>query len=184
MVLRRVGRLACAAAVTAALGAVTGTPLPAAAASPAAVPHESAVMEAVPAVSPYENDTAVYGGDPAQTGIACNQLFDAQDNYAAEVCFHLYGDQVWVYDARGDGHAAIGQWSNYLRDADGTWIKYREGECRNSLGHGQWGVCNKEFFEDSTNPNAEGGHGSGLRLWACTASTMCNADYTWVRNNA
>jgi hypothetical protein len=159
-----------------ALLAVTAAPLPAEA-------HASAVVEAVPAVAPYENDTAVNGGDPAQTGIACNQLFDAQDNYAAEVCFALYGDQIWVYDARGDGKAAIGQWSNYLRNAAGDWILYREGECRNSLGHGHWGLCNKEFYEDSTNPNAKGGHGSGLRLWACTAATMCNGDYTWVRNN-
>lgn len=133
-------------------------------------------------VKPYENNTAVASGEPTLIGTAWNDIIDPNDNFAGEACFELHGDRIWVYDARGDGLATYGQWQNYLRNPSRTWVLYREGTCKNSLGHGHWGVCDKDFYEDSTSPNAVGGQGSGLRIAACT-SKVCNGIDTWVRNN-
>lgn len=52
---------------------------------------------------------------------------------------------------------------------DGSaWRYYRYGDCINSLTAGHWGYRDKDFYENSTYPNAVGGQGSIIRLWACT----------------
>ncbi len=56
----------------------------------------------------------------------------------AEACYLDYGDQIWVKDTKADGYSAVARW--YMRDG-------RYGTCRNKLGAGKWGVCDKEFDE-------------------------------------
>ncbi|MFF9607875.1 hypothetical protein ACF1GY_37465 [Streptomyces sp. NPDC014684] len=99
----------------------------------------------------------------------------------ATACFEKYGDKIWI-KATASRSDILAMWENYLRDSSGSWgdFPYREGSCENHLGSGRWGYCNKDFYEDSTDPNARGGQGSGIRLWACAA--QC-AGYVWIRNN-
>ncbi|WP_298183229.1 hypothetical protein [Saccharomonospora sp.] len=44
-----------------------------------------------------------------------------------------------------DGASAVVYWDNY-RDGE----LYRYGRCENRLGSGNWGVCNKNYYEGST----------------------------------
>jgi hypothetical protein len=97
-------------------------------------------------------------------------------------CFKKYGDQWWVRDTGTDvtAYAAI-LWENHLKDASGSWGLYRSGECDNGLGDGQWGVCNKDYYEDSSR-NAWGGYGSRLR-WRSCGVYGCTGWSNWVYND-
>jgi hypothetical protein len=99
----------------------------------------------------------------------------------AEACFEKHGDKIWVLDTSGNGVEADADWENFLRDTTGGWTQYRAGACLNTLTHGNWGVCNMDFYEDTTF-NHYGGYGSGLRLAACDGGA-CSSEI-WIRNNA
>jgi hypothetical protein len=97
-----------------------------------------------------------------------------------KACFEKYGDKIWVLDTAPDGYRADGAWHNDLWNGS-SWVDYRLGTCRNTLGSGRWGYCNKDFYEDDT-LNAKGGRGSAIMLWACDEGP-CSADI-WIRNDA
>ncbi|NUT18380.1 MAG: hypothetical protein HOV77_04285 [Hamadaea sp.] len=64
----------------------------------------------------------------------------------AKACYEYDGDKWWVQDTASDGMSAVADWRNYLT-ANGDL--YRQGKCINSLGYGDWGVCNKNYYETS-----------------------------------
>jgi hypothetical protein len=68
----------------------------------------------------------------------------ASNGSGAIACFQSNGDKIWIKDDGDDGHSAIAVWQHYLGDG-----AYRKGYCRNALGYGRWGVCNKQLSEDS-----------------------------------
>jgi hypothetical protein len=153
--------VAAASIVALASPAVASTPAPPAASMPAAVVSGDDGVAIAVAGTPggiYDSDCMTVTG-----GIAC---------------FQRYGDKVWVKHTGST--AAAASYENYLWDG-GAWSLYRWGYCYNSLAAGKWGYCNKDFYEDQTNPNAYGSKGSGVRLYVCLSS--CSAGYVWVRNN-
>ncbi len=85
-----------------------------------------------------EFNRAVASGPPPQT-LAC------ASTTGALACYQQDGDRWWVQDTASDGASAEAFWEN-RRNGD----LYRHGICRNSLGNGTWGVCNKNYYEDST----------------------------------
>ncbi|EHR60685.1 hypothetical protein [Saccharomonospora cyanea] len=89
-------------------------------------------------VAEYELDIAV-AGTPPSSGLTCREITGAR------VCFEHYGDKWWVRDTAADGASAVVLWDNYRNGS-----LYRQGECQNRLGSGTWGVCNKNYYEDST----------------------------------
>ncbi|WP_019854254.1 hypothetical protein [Actinopolyspora mortivallis] len=93
---------------------------------------------ATQAAPDYEWNKASPGTPPS--GIPCSEPIPG-----AIACFEPYGDKYWVKDTVADGHSAAADWDNYR---NGNW--YRQGGCVNSLGKGNWGVCNKNHYEDST----------------------------------
>ena len=93
-------------------------------------------------------------------------------------CFQRYGDKIWVKHTGSNLAAAT--YENYLWDGN-SWELYRWGHCWNTLAVGEWGYCNKDFYEDQTNPNAYGDKGSGIRLYVCLST--CSSSYVWIRNN-
>lgn len=84
----------------------------------------------------YEVDHAVAGSVP--DGLNCVSIT------GAKVCYEHDGDKWWVKDTKEDGASAVAEWVNYRNG-----VLYREGSCRNSLGNGKWGYCNKNYYEDS-----------------------------------
>jgi hypothetical protein len=84
----------------------------------------------------YEWDYAVAGTVP--DGLKCASIT------GAKICYELDGDRWWVKDTSADHASAVARWQNYRNG-----VLYREGGCRNSLGSGEWGVCNKNYYEDS-----------------------------------
>ncbi|MBB5931861.1 hypothetical protein [Streptomyces echinatus] len=77
-------------------------------------------------------------------------------------CFERSGDKFLVnVGDTVDGSPRV-EWWNELKNARGDWKIYRQGYC-----YGEWYrhstvVCNKNFYEDSTSPNALGGKGSRI----------------------
>jgi len=63
----------------------------------------------------------------------------------ALACYYQASDTWYVQDTAADGASAEARWENYRNDD-----LYRSGICRNSLGNGNWGACNKNYYEDST----------------------------------
>ncbi|MGW1958359.1 hypothetical protein ACWCPI_37370 [Streptomyces sp. NPDC001920] len=94
-------------------------------------------------------------------------------------CFRKYGDQWWVLDTDSP-YAAIVNWENQLWDG-ASWRSYRNGNCENLLGEGNWGVCNKDYYENSS-LNAYGSYGSRLRWRACGVFG-CSSWTSWTLNN-
>ena len=84
-----------------------------------------------------EFDRAVASGQPPST-LPCIPTTGAL------ACYQAYGDRWYVQDTRADGASAEAFWQNYRGGS-----LYREGICRNSLGNGKWGVCNKNYYENS-----------------------------------
>ncbi len=121
------------------------------------------------------NQSATAGTPPQLDSAQCHEID------ASVACFEPSGDKIWVLDHKADGKAAAGYWENYLRDSAGDWIIYRNGQCTNHLTAGNWGYCNYDFYED-TSSNADGGKGSGIRVYPCTETGPITS-YTWVRNN-
>lgn len=85
----------------------------------------------------YEVDTAKKGTPPS-SGRSCVSVTGAQ------ACFEHYGDKWWVRDTVADGASAVVIWDNYRNGS-----LYRQGECQNRMGSGNWGVCNKNYYEKS-----------------------------------
>ena len=112
--------------------------LPAAAlAAPSDAPVDSHPSGGVTAAVATEYDRAVASGPPSST-LPCIPTLGAL------ACYQAYGDRWYVQDTRADGASAEAFWQNY-RGGN----LYREGICRNSLGNGKWGVCNKNYYENS-----------------------------------
>lgn len=88
-------------------------------------------------VAAVELDHAVAGTPPS--GLDCVSVT------GATACFEHYGDRWWVKDTAADSASAEARWDNYRNGS-----LYRSGICRNGLGNGKWGVCNKNYYEDST----------------------------------
>jgi hypothetical protein len=117
------------------------------------------------AASAYEWDTAVTGTPPTFGSHACVSMT------GAKACFEKNGDKWWVLDTASDGHSATASWYNMLGP---DVVTYRQGSCVNKLGKGQWGVCNKDYYEfDTANPY---GTGSYLYWEACVYDS---ADGSW-----
>lgn len=127
------------------------------------------------AAAAWENDQVVAASSPGLSNSVC------QAGPYGKSCFQKYGDKFWVVDTYTNGRGHYAQWENWLHNG-GTWVLYRQGTCSNDLTTGVWGYCNKEFYEDSTSPNALGGRGSGIRLYSCDALVGCQG-YTWILNN-
>lgn len=160
-------QLAIAAAAIGMLVALTAAPDAMAAAgshsATAAATPQSPGTASANAASDNEVDTAKAGTPNFSTHPATCTTWDD-----SEACFQPNGDYIWVKDLTSDGHAAYGQWTNALRDGYGMWYGYREGSCNNFLGYGKWGYCSKDFYENNTDPNAYGGEGSEICVWAST----------------
>lgn len=110
------------------------------------------------AASSEEVDTATAGSPDFGSRSACSAI------EAAEGCFVSYGDHLWVKDTSADGLVASVYWENRLWNGS-SWVLWRNGRCENHLGNGKWGGCNKDFYENGTNPNALGGKGSEVCVW-------------------
>ncbi|MET8568963.1 hypothetical protein [Streptomyces sp. NPDC004783] len=94
-------------------------------------------------------------------------------------CFRKYGDQFWV--RKWDAVSFDVRWENELWDGQ-RWLTYRMGTCTAyTLDVGQWGVCNKDFYENSST-NAYGSQGSRLR-WQIVAGTSFGPWSSWHLNN-
>ncbi|GIH08476.1 hypothetical protein Rhe02_65430 [Rhizocola hellebori] len=95
-----------------------------------------------------------------------------------DACFEKQGDVFTMLDiARiswGDPGNAWIQWTNELKDSGGTWRYYRSGECWLS-GTMTEGHCDKNFYENTTSPNAKGGVGSRLIFKACHSFYGCSS---------
>lgn len=121
--------------VAATFAALTCVAVPATA--NAATPNAATPHAATP--DAQENDVATAGTPPT------SGLGPCVSTTGTEVCFEAYGDKWWVKDTKKDGASATVAWADYV---DGSL--YRDGVCRNSLGAGKWGVCNKNYYEGST----------------------------------
>lgn len=130
-------------AVAAAIAALLLVMLPSTASAEQSSTPADAYPNGVAAAVATEYNQAVAGTPPS--GLPCIKTT------GATACFEAYGDKWWVKDTAADSASADAVWQNYR---DGSL--YRQGICRNSLGNGEWGVCNKNYYEDS-----------GLRWAAC-----------------
>jgi hypothetical protein len=162
-----VKRAALAGAALAAVGALVSAPD--ASAAPSGSNSNAASYQAASPSPEYDYAVAA---TPPSSGLTCVSAS------GAKACFQKYGDKIWILDTSGTTYAAVAPWENYLWNGS-SWQLYRTGNCYNRLGKGVWGVCNKDFYEDSST-NAYGSTGSGLRLWA---ENLDWSDYIWIRNN-
>lgn len=130
-------------AVAAAIAPLMLVMLPSTASAEQSTFPADAYSQGVVAAVDSELNQAVAGNPPS--GLPCVKTT------GATACFEASGDKWWVKDTAGDGASAEAFWQNYRNGS-----LYRTGVCRNSLGNGEWGVCNKNYYEDS-----------GLRWAAC-----------------
>jgi len=126
-------------ALSMAVMAVTGAMAPAvASAETTSVQPTSTVSAAADA----ELDFAVAGTPPPKSQMECRSY------PAVEICYDKAGDYWWVQDQDSTDNASSGvYWMNFLNHTGGDL--YREGYCITSLGKGNWGRCNKNYYEDS-----------------------------------
>jgi hypothetical protein len=108
--------------------------------NPGDVTAERTVM-AVDVAVDRELDFAVRGTLPPRSELTCRI---SDEPARAEVCYEKNGDRWWVWDGQADGASALVFWFNYPEGGAA-----REGFCVNSLGHGVWGQCNKNYGENS-----------------------------------
>jgi hypothetical protein len=78
----------------------------------------------------------------AKRGSVPDGLECIHNGSGAKACFQPRGDTFWIKDDDSDGRSAIIVWEQYLGPGE-----YRKGWCRNMLGGGSWGYCNKELEE-------------------------------------
>ncbi|MGW1977992.1 hypothetical protein [Streptomyces sp. NPDC001889] len=132
----------------------------------------------LPDVGAAESDKAVASGPPSDATCLVS--------FMANSCFKKYGDSWYLRDLEWDGMDVYADWQNQLRNAGRDWVSYRSGRCTSELGSGDWGRCNKDFYEDSAH-NAKGGYGSRVRWRACRDQPLspdtCGSGATWVKND-
>jgi hypothetical protein len=128
-------------------------------------------------VAPNTSSTTHYSKIGTPPSSVVDAKWCSSDADWAHACFQRHGDTIWVDNNAGEHVKA--HWENWLRNADGTWVFYRDGDCI-SMNWG-WGYCDENFYEDSS-LNAVGGYGSGIRLYTCYGE--CDRNYQWVRNNS
>ncbi|WP_439662049.1 hypothetical protein ACSHWB_11605 [Lentzea sp. HUAS TT2] len=121
-------------AVSMAFLAVMGSLMPATASAEAT--SVQAVSEIGVAADGVE--FAVAGTLPPRSQLTCHSYT------AVEICYEKGGDHWWVQDQDSDGASAGVYWEN-IRNGS----LYRNGTCITSLGKGNWGQCNKDYYEDS-----------------------------------
>ncbi|MEV5084528.1 hypothetical protein AB0K74_39105 [Streptomyces sp. NPDC056159] len=96
-------------------------------------------------------------------------------------CFRKYGDQFWVRNWDSPKVSLEVRWQNELWDGQ-RWQLYRLGTCSAyQLNTGQWGVCNKDFYEN-TSTNAYKSQGSRVR-WQIVTGTTFGAWSSWHLND-
>lgn len=123
-------------ALSMAVAAVMGTMMPASAATEAtSVQAVTSVDAAVDA----ELDFAVAGTLPPRSQLVCHSYT------AVEICYEKGGDHWWVQDQDSTDRASAGVYWENFRGGN----LYRAGFCISSLGKGNWGHCNKNYYEDS-----------------------------------
>ena len=119
--------------------AVMGVLMPATASAEAAPVQPMVSINADPDV---ELQLAVAGTLPSRSRLECRSYPNV------EICYEKGGDSWWVQDQNSDDHASAGvYWMNHLNHTGGDL--YRHGYCMTSLGKGNWGYCNKNYYEDS-----------------------------------
>ncbi|WP_328499621.1 hypothetical protein OG828_49190 [Streptomyces sp. NBC_00457] len=100
------------------------------------------MISSAPANAADDYNQAVPGSPPSGMSCYSNSYLDA--------CFKKYGDQLWVRNHSASSPAYM-QWENWLYMTNGGWELYRQGNCTTTqLNVGQWGVCNKDFYENTT----------------------------------
>jgi hypothetical protein len=126
-------------AAVAMIAALLMTMLPGTASASGAAPSNTPTDHYTASVTAAasEIDQAVAGSPPS--GLPCVATT------GATACFEAYGDKWWVKDTDSDSASAEALWQNFRGGS-----LYRDGICRNSLGNGTWGVCNKNYYEDSS----------------------------------
>jgi hypothetical protein len=118
--------------------ALIGVLVPAGASAQTAMAVQ-AVSTADAAAVDFEWDFAVAGTPPPRSQLACHSTTPV------EICWEKAGDHWWVRDLDSTDNASTGvRWYN---DRNGSL--YRKGYCITSLGKGNWGHCNKNYYENS-----------------------------------
>lgn len=135
-----------------------------------------------------ESDSALRQLHPPVMDVCVSGTGDGAQSNTSRGCFKKYGDRIFSYDRFADGMSVYVDWENQLKDSSGNWKAYRKGRCTSTLGAEKYGECNKDFYENSTSPNAKGGKGSRIRIKSCTNIKYLPDDCTnwssWITNNA
>ena len=141
------------------------------------------------AIKPLEVNSATI--DSSHEDFGCDAwappITDSSGNEIFEACFVKFGDVLAVFDLNTQAGNGFGwmQWQNDLKDANGNWKPYRHGECWLRTAPDVAGYCDKDFYENSTNPNALGGQGSRIGFKACSSDNRYGCgSLVWVTNNA
>lgn len=93
-----------------------------------------------------EKDQAVYTtASPNYTGAGWWFQKSGHGSGPALAAFNSNGDYWYLIDTLADGKAAAVRWKNYRNGQ-----LYRQGVCIQSHGAGTAGICNKNYYEDST----------------------------------
>ena len=123
------------------------------------------------AVTYTEWNTAVASGPPPSGTGGCDWHYPptGTTTWDAYVCFIPYGDYFYVYDRAPDGKSAVAYWTH--------WGGTRTGACRNSLGAGKWGVCNKNLDEGIVVSLRAGTYDAETRTIDDSGNTV------WIRND-
>jgi len=132
-------RKAVLLALSAVFAVVVGALLPGAAAAEETAAPERTMTAVDVGAAALEVNYAVAGSLPPRSELSCHW------RSAVEICYEAYGDRWWVQDQDADGASAAVHWFNYRSGS-----LYRTGLCVNSLGNGEWGQCNKNYYENST----------------------------------
>ncbi|HUQ57465.1 hypothetical protein [Lentzea sp.] len=122
-------------ALSMAVLATVGAMMPASAS--AEVTSVQAVSEVGAAADGVE--FAVAGSLPPRSQLECHSYT------AVEICYEKGGDHWWVQDQDSSDNASAGVYWENMRGGS----LYRSGFCISSLGNGNWGQCNKNYYEDS-----------------------------------
>jgi hypothetical protein len=90
------------------------------------------------------------------------------------VCFKTSNDQIWVKDGQKDGLSATAKvYAAFVGGPGGTEYRY----CRNSLGVGNWGVCDYDMDEqtyvDYWGGTQDGANGEWIRRTNGMIESVC-----------
>ncbi|MEU8239691.1 hypothetical protein AB0C07_15720 [Actinoplanes missouriensis] len=98
-------------------------------------------------INPAPAAAAAWEYNDAVASSAPTGDFECHSVTGVTACYKPYGDVFYVKDTAADSASATAMWyMNYNRD----WNYWdRQGECRNKLGNGKWGACNKDLDEEA-----------------------------------